>query len=136
MLERLRKLTQTNIKQVASAIGLILLMVSLWVANPTPAQAVTKPCGQTFNLTQTDPVCVEPWLFKGPIDLQISCDVEPQEIVWFPGGNECSDVLRGFRCDPQHGAYRLSCFPKSGNNFPLRITESPNGSVRIDFLNG
>ncbi|NES18453.1 MAG: hypothetical protein F6K41_05890 [Symploca sp. SIO3E6] len=126
-----------SFKVVASAIALTLLMVGLWLVNPTPAQADTKPCGKTFNLTETDPVCIKPWLLKGPISLRISCDVEPQTMIWFPGGNECFNVLHNFECDPQHGSYDIpSCFPKLGDNIPVRTTESPNGSIRIDFLNG
>ena len=48
----LRKLMPKSFKVVASAIALTMLMVGLWLANPTPAQADTKPCGETFNLTR------------------------------------------------------------------------------------
>jgi len=136
MPKMLRTLAQNSFKALTLAIGLILLMASLWVANPDAAQAATKPCGATFNLTGTDPVCVEEWQFKGPISLRISCDVESQTMIWYPGGNECSDRLRDFPCDPQHGSYELSCFPRMGKNYPVRTTKSPNGSIRIDFTNG
>ncbi|NER51451.1 MAG: hypothetical protein F6J92_33300 [Symploca sp. SIO1A3] len=126
-----------SFKVVASAIALTMLMVSLLLVNPAPAQAGTKPCGETFNLTETDPVCIKYSDSSSPIELRISCDVEPQTMIWFPGGSECFNVLHDFTCDPQHGSYDVECYPSADrDNFPVRTTESDDGSIRIDFVNG